>query len=140
VSLVWAVSSAGIKIFNVTTSGQKQLRLINLTVSVLILVLTIGLTNVLGQFLFLSSPLRFIVAVIVVAIPGLFMGIPFPAGLSILRQKASAAVPWAWSINTTATVIGTISAVMLAMSFGFTLVLLAAALLYAFAGIVGTSI
>jgi hypothetical protein len=64
---------------------------------------------------------------------GFLMGIPFPTGLAWLRQRGPRLVPWAWAINGCASVLASISAVVLALSFGFSWVLVAAALAYTIA-------
>jgi uncharacterized membrane protein YgaE (UPF0421/DUF939 family) len=48
----------------------------------------------------------------------------------VVKNRAPAFVPWAWAINSTATVIGTVLAVLLAMLFGFTVVFATAGGLY----------
>ena len=58
------------------------------------------------------------------------MGIPFPGGLDWLRQRAPGLIPWAWAINGCTSVLASILAAMLALSAGFSWVLVAAALAY----------
>ncbi len=58
------------------------------------------------------------------------MGLPFPLAMSILAEHAAPLVPWAWGINGCASVISTVLATMLAIHFGFTVVILIAMLLY----------
>jgi len=61
---------------------------------------------------------------------GLLMGIPFPTGLKILGEKNELLIPWAWAINGCFSVIAPILTIMLAMAFGFTIVLWLGALAY----------
>lgn len=63
-------------------------------------------------------------------LPGFFMGIPFPSGLGLVQATEPDFIPWSWGINATFTVIGTILSLILAMTYGFTEVLLAASGLY----------
>jgi SAM-dependent methyltransferase len=58
---------------------------------------------------------------------GLFMGIPFPAGLRILGETQEDLIPWAWAINGCLSVLAPLLAVMLAMASGFRSVLWAGA-------------
>ncbi len=74
--------------------------------------------------------LRVIASSLIVAAPGIFMGIPFPSGLSLLKQVSPSFVPWGWGINATFTVIGTVLSLVLALQAGFGVVLLSAAALY----------
>ena len=63
------------------------------------------------------------------------MGMPFPLGLSRVRSKAPALVPWAWGVNGCASVLSVLLATLLAMELGFSAVILTAAVLYAGAAI-----
>jgi len=97
-------------------------------------VLTLTANLVLDSFgeLILIQPLawRVFISSVIVAIPGVFMGIPFPSGLTIVKGIQPSFVPWAWGINATFTVIGTILALLLALNSGYAVVLRLAALLY----------
>ncbi|MEE8114632.1 MAG: hypothetical protein V3T23_09785, partial [Nitrososphaerales archaeon] len=59
------------------------------------------------------------------------MGMPFPIGLKRLADSAPDFIPWAWGINGFASVISASMATLLAIEFGFTVVLLLALGLYA---------
>jgi hypothetical protein len=59
------------------------------------------------------------------------MGMPFPLGLSRLWSGGRALVPWAWGVNGCASVLSAILAALIAMTWGFSSVVLAACLLYA---------
>lgn len=60
----------------------------------------------------------------------LFMGMPFPLGLSRVAARAPALVPWAWGVNGCASVLSAVLATLLATEFGFTVVVAAALGLY----------
>lgn len=62
---------------------------------------------------------------------GALMGLPFPLGLSWLESEAPDLVPWAWAVNGCASVVASVLAAILALSYGFTLVLLLGAIAYA---------
>jgi hypothetical protein len=62
---------------------------------------------------------------------GLLMGIPFPTGIAALKAGVPDLIPWAWAINGCASVLSSILAAMLALSWGFHGVLLLAAAAYA---------
>jgi hypothetical protein len=79
----------------------------------------------------LSLPLRFGVSVLLLAPPGLLMGIPFPAGLCRLGAESPDLIPWVWAVNGAASVVASVLAALLALSFGFRLVLLVGAACYA---------
>jgi hypothetical protein len=63
------------------------------------------------------------------------MGTPFPWGLSILHERAAAAVPLAWAVNGFASVVSACGAVLLAMTWGFKDLCALAAGLYGMAGV-----
>lgn len=73
---------------------------------------------------------RVVLAVALIAPLGVLLGMPFPTGLRIVSAEAEALVPWSWGVNGFFTVIGTVTALMLGMSFGFKAVLLSGALCY----------
>ncbi len=58
------------------------------------------------------------------------MGMPFPLGLSRLAETAPDFIPWAWGINGFASVLSAALATLLAIHFGFMIVMFAALLLY----------
>ncbi len=81
----------------------------------------------------LPAPLavRVVTGAVVIAPLGFLMGIMFPHGISYLRQRAPRLVPWAWGINGTFSVVSTAIAALLALTFGFSAVLMAGATGYA---------
>jgi len=79
----------------------------------------------------LSLPLRVLLGVGALAPIGILLGMPFPTALRIVSETSSSLVPWSWGVNGFFTVIGTISAQILAMTFGFRFVLLCGAICYA---------
>ena len=78
----------------------------------------------------LPMPLKMALTVSLVAPLAFAMGIPFPLALASLAEHAPHQVPWAWGINGCASVIGASLATLLAIHFGFTLVILVALLIY----------
>ncbi|HEX9616935.1 MAG TPA: hypothetical protein VGA03_05925 [Anaerolineales bacterium] len=85
------------------------------------------------------TPLRVMGAGLSLAPLAVLMGLPFPLGLAWLENQAPGWVPWAWAVNGCASVISAVLAAMLALSYGFTLVLLLGAAAYgvAFAALIG---
>lgn len=81
----------------------------------------------------LPMPLSVRVAVGALALTplGFLMGTMFPRGLARLEEEAPALVPWAWGINGTLSVVSAVTAALVALSSGFTLVLLLGAGCYA---------
>ena len=81
----------------------------------------------------LSLLWRVILAVLMIAPLGILLGMPFPTGLTLVGEEAPPLIPWAWGVNGFFTVIGSVSALILGMAFGFKVVLVVAALCYALA-------
>jgi hypothetical protein len=79
---------------------------------------------------------RTMVAVASLAPLGFLMGMPFPLGLAWLERSSSPLVPWAWAVNGCASVLASVLAAILALSVGFTAVLLIGAGCYAAAAAV----
>ncbi|MBI5207921.1 MAG: hypothetical protein HY934_09035 [Candidatus Firestonebacteria bacterium] len=70
-----------------------------------------------------------------------FMGMPLPIGLKLIKNmKKESDIPFFWGINGLASVSGSILAVILSMSYGFTLDFIAAAVLYCIIGIISVYI
>jgi len=89
-----------------------------------------------GRTLGLPLAARVVITVLSVAPLGLLMGVPFPKGIVSVGREAPELVPWVWGINGCASVISSILAMILSISFGFSTVLLLACATYAMALIV----
>lgn len=72
-----------------------------------------------------SLLLRLVVAFGTLAPLGFLMGVPFPLGIRILGTVSPELIPWAWGINGSVSVVGSILALVLALSAGFSWVLVA---------------
>jgi len=99
------------------------------------LVLLLGLYNLgysgfLQTFTGLDIVYRIGLTVLVLCPLGLLMGMPFPLGIAAVHGREPRLVPWAWGINGTLSVLGSVLAAMLSISFGFTLALLVGQLVY----------
>jgi hypothetical protein len=98
-----------------------------------ILLYPLGLPIVFRSLLGLPLALRVLITGLCLAPLGFLMGIPFTGGIIWLRERAPGLIPWAWAINGCASVLASILAAMIALSAGFSWVLVAAALAYALA-------
>jgi hypothetical protein len=106
-----------------------------------VLALLVLLTAVLGPYLVQTTLpwppfLRVLAAVVSLAPLAVLMGFPFPLGLAWLEDEAPQWVPWAWAVNGCASVVASVLAAILALSYGFTAVLLSGAGAYAVAWLV----
>jgi hypothetical protein len=89
------------------------------------------LPRVFDSLLYLTDVAKILVSLGLIAPLAFFMGMPFPLGLSRVWSGARALVPWAWGVNGCASVLSAILATLIAMTLGFSTVVLAASLLYA---------
>lgn len=92
-----------------------------------------------GAILGLPVPYQALISLSGVAVLSFLMGIPFPLGLAWLEGQHPRQIAWAWAINGCASVIAAVLAAILALSYGFMLVLLLGAGMYLVAGLVLSS-
>ena len=120
-------------------SGVGSLASDRLTVSMAAAVSAVAALSVLYAFglplLFdgtLGLPLagRLALSVALLAPLGMAMGVPFPRAIRMLGEQGPALVPWAWAVNGSTSVVSAILATVLALSFGFTWVILGGAAAY----------
>jgi predicted membrane-bound spermidine synthase len=90
-----------------------------LVVGVLGTVEAFGLPRLVPMLLPLSLPARVVIAVLLIAPLGLAMGMPFPRGLQKAGQGSLPAPPFYWGLNGIMSVLGSISTVVVALTFGF---------------------
>ena len=73
---------------------------------------------------------RLVVAALSIAPLGFLMGILFPRGIAVLEARAARLIPWAWAANGTLSVISAVGAALLALNWGFGMVITAGAVCY----------
>ena len=78
----------------------------------------------------LPDAVRIVISAALIAPLAFFMGMPFPMGLARVEAVDVGLVPWAWGINSCASVTGAVLATLLAIHVGFTAVVVAALVLY----------
>ena len=78
----------------------------------------------------LADVAKVVISIVLIAPLAFFMGMPFPLGLSYVAKAAPDFIPWAWGLNGFASVISAVLATLLAISFGFTAVILTALVCY----------
>ena len=96
-----------------------------------------GLTRIL-----LTAPLgiRMIITGILVVPLGISMGMMFPSGIRLLNLRSRDFIPWAWGINGSTSVIGSVMSLFLAIKIGFSALLLYTIVIYLFAGLMAVRI
>ncbi len=107
-------------------------KLYTIFIIIAVLTLTIGILN---SYLFnsltrLDLPWRIIIAALIIFPLGFFMGMPFPIGMSLILPSEKRFVIFAWAVNGFFSVIGTVSAIILGMIFGFRFVFIVSSIVY----------
>lgn len=97
--------------------------LVILLISILIIIYSILFTVIPDLIIRYSKIIKILLACLLLLPLGLLMGIPFPQGIKILGDKNEGLIPWAWAINACFSVLTPILAVMVAIAFGFKIVL-----------------
>ncbi len=107
-----------------------------LAIAAIALVYVLVLPPVFARLISAPEAARILLSLALIAPLGFFMGMPFPLGLSRVSAHLPEMVPWAWGISGCFSVVSAILATILAIHFGFTVVILLAVMLYLAAGII----
>jgi hypothetical protein len=76
-------------------------------------------------------PVRIVVAVAILLPLGVLLGMPLPGGMRLLARRRPDIIPWGWGLNGALSVVGATLAIFIAMNWGFSTTLIAAAFVYA---------
>jgi hypothetical protein len=121
-------------------SDQIPLRPSLATLVILILIAPLLLPRLFAWTLGLPLTIRIGLTAVVLSPLGLLMGVPFPAGIRLIKREQtdspenearSGSIPWVWAVNGAASVVASVLAALLALTFGFSWVLRLGALCYA---------
>lgn len=99
-------------------------------IALLSIVYCLGFGSIVAFLLKAGTLSRYLFSVILIAPLGFCMGTPFPLALAEVGKVEPGLIPWAWGINGCASVIGAILAALIAMQFGFTMLVFLAVALY----------
>lgn len=80
---------------------------------------------------------RYLLAASLLALPGFLMGFPFPVGIRKLGERQERVIPWACCANSTASVMGSSLAVLVALEWGFNWTMAMAVVFYLIAALLG---
>ncbi len=98
-----------------------------------ILVLAFVVPPLLREMIGLPHAARLAIAVLLIAPVAFLMGIPFPLGIRAIAATGGKHVPWAWAANGCASVVGSVCAVLGAMIWNFSTMLVIAVAIYVLA-------
>ena len=97
---------------------------------VLIAASAYGLQPLLRELIQLPFAIRVILTVVLLAPLGITLGMAMPIGIGRLQAEYPDGVPWAWGINGIASVLSSVLAIFVAISFGFAITTLVALACY----------
>jgi len=114
--------------------SARSLRAVLALIAVSLVVLSFLLPWLFRLLLPLDAPLRVVASLVLAAVPGFLIGIPFPAAMRLIatgdEERASA-----WAVNGCASVVATVSSALIAPAAGIRCLLLLAAAAYAVAAV-----
>ena len=91
------------------------------------LVYLLGLPVMLSSLVGLPFPAKLVLSAVVLAPLGFVMGMPFPTGIRALSGVGQQTVEWAWAMNAASSVLGSVSAMVIAIHWGLNVALLVGA-------------
>jgi hypothetical protein len=74
---------------------------------------------------------RYLITILALAPLGFLMGMPLPTGIRLIERIDIKLIPWSWAVNGSASVLGSIAAVIIALNSGFPQVIALASATYA---------
>jgi hypothetical protein len=95
-----------------------------------LVLITVAAPPVTEALIGLPLAARITIAMLFIAPVAFLMGMPFPLGIRAAAHEDPAHVAWAWAANGCTSVIGSVGAVLGAMTIGFSATLLVAAAVY----------
>lgn len=90
-----------------------------------------------SQTMMLSIPEKLTIVLPIILIVGFFMGMPFPYAIEQMsgNQTTKQQVPLMYALNGFASIVGSVVALVVAMNFGFTIVMIIGSAIYAALGV-----
>lgn len=95
-----------------------------------ILAYSIGVELLLRSTISLPMAGKLALTIALIGMPALAMGMAFPLGIKLLSEHNRQLVPWAWGVNSCASVVSTVMATGVALHAGFQVVMMVAAAAY----------
>jgi hypothetical protein len=112
------------------TEGGKRIDRVLLAIAGIVVILAFVVTPLTTAAVGWPLALKMATAALLIAPAAFLMGTPFPVGLARLEQLHSPSVRWAWSLNAASSVMGSATAIFLAIYLGLRETLLAGGFLY----------
>ena len=83
-----------------------------------------------GWLMGLENPLRTVLIAMLIGPLAFGMGFCFPTGLRLLSKSSASLIPWAWAVNGFGSVTGAVGGTLLAVSIGFSWLIVLALAMY----------
>ena len=99
--------------------ARRSLHAVLAAIVVLVLVYGWILPPLVEHFLGAPLALRILFTVVLLAPVGLLLGMPYPLGITVLREFGEGLVPWAWGLNGALSVVASVLAIFLGSRYGF---------------------
>lgn len=119
-------------------SFSRKILVACLLIIVLTLLYACTLPHILDYFLPYESTVRIGLTILLIFPLGFFMGIPFPSGIRFLGEFSGEDIPWIWSINGSASVLGSTLAAITGIVIGFNIAIFFGAITYCVALVCAT--
>lgn len=111
-------------------TSEQRLRVVLVTIAVLLVPLSFIVTPIVHAAATWPMIARISLVVALIVPPAFFMGMPLPSGLQRLQEWHAPSLRWAWSLDATARVMGSVGSVVLAIYVGLRGTLLMGAAMY----------
>jgi len=89
-----------------------------------------ALPHLFSWWLGFERPLRIALAAALLLPLGVGLGMPLPAGIGMLGRRRPEHLAWAWAMNGATSVLGSVVAMLIALTVGFRIVVLTGAVCY----------
>ncbi|MCU1310263.1 MAG: hypothetical protein JWO20_1388 [Candidatus Angelobacter sp.] len=109
-----------------TSSVRVPLLAIAAAIVAYVFLLPVALSSLIGA----AFGLKVAISAALIVPLGFAMGMPFPTGLRALSELDDNRVEWAWAMNAAASVLGSVSAMIIAIHFGLNVTLVCGAIAY----------
>ena len=110
--------------------GRLRIAVASLVVAILALWVSGAGDSLLAGASSLDAPWRVAIAAGLLAPLGVLLGMPYPAGLAAISRRAPTRTPWLWGLNSATSVLGSVTAILIAIHVGLRAALVVGAVMY----------
>ncbi|MGB0757430.1 MAG: hypothetical protein ACPGO5_03165 [Patescibacteria group bacterium] len=104
---------------------------VGVSIFVLMLFYFLNLHTIIEQTMTYALSVKIIIASIVAAVPSVCMGMMLPLAFTRLNERhMQQLIPWSWALNGSFSVLGSVSAIYMAVAYGFSTTMLIGGIVY----------